>query len=52
MYDEKPVLVPGDPERAHMKKVNEDGGIQYTGNQLDECDKLAEELNIPKLGSL
>lgn len=50
--EEKPVLVPGDPERAHMKKVVKDGGIQYLINQLNACDKLADMLNIPKLGSL
>lgn len=50
--EEKPVLVPGDPERAHMRKVEKEGGIQYHVNQLCSCDKLAERLNIPKLGTL
>lgn len=52
MDEEKPVLVPGDPERAHMKQVDEEGGIQYHVNQITACDKLAEKLNIPKLGSI
>lgn len=51
MDEEKPVLVAGDPERAHMKKVDEDGGIQYHMNQITACAKLADKLNIPKLGS-
>lgn len=50
MDAEKPVLVPGDPERAHMKKVDEDGGIRYHTNQLKNCDALAEKFNILKLG--
>lgn len=49
---EKPVLVAGDPESAHMKKVDKEGGIQYHINQLNACDKLADLLNIPRLGSL
>ncbi|CAG2065383.1 unnamed protein product [Timema podura] len=31
---EKPVQVPGDPERRHMKSVDEQGGISYHQNQL------------------
>lgn len=50
--EEKKVLVPGDPEHAHMKKVDKDGGIRYHENQLNNCDQLAVKLNIPKLGSL
>ena len=30
----EPVLVAGDPERAHTQKVNEDGGIYYHKNLL------------------
>lgn len=50
--EEKKVLVPGDPEHVHMKQVDEDGGIRYHENQLNNCDQLAVKLNIPKLGSL
>lgn len=46
------MLVPGDPERAHMKKVDEEGGIQYHINQIIACDELADKLKIQKLGSL
>ena len=30
----EPVLVAGDPERAHAKKVEKDGGIYYHVNLL------------------
>lgn len=30
----KPVLVAGDPERAHTQRVKEDGGIHYHINLL------------------
>ena len=30
----KPVMVPGDPERNHMKLVEEEGGVRYHENQL------------------
>lgn len=33
----RPVLVAGDPERAHMSKVDGDGGITYHENQLKAC---------------
>ncbi|EDO45090.1 predicted protein [Nematostella vectensis] len=46
------VLVAGDPERLHMRKVEQEGGIQYHVNLLDALDKLADQLkrlteNIP-----
>lgn len=30
----EPVLVAGDPERAHIQKVKEEGGIHYHTNLL------------------
>lgn len=45
----KSVLVPGDPEIAHMKKCNAEGGIQYHINQLKANDALAEKLGIEKM---
>nr|CAD7442096.1 unnamed protein product [Timema bartmani] len=43
---EKPVQVPGDPERRHMKSVDEQGGISYHQNQLKASVELAERLEI------
>ncbi|GAB0088322.1 uncharacterized protein DMENIID0001_027250 [Sergentomyia squamirostris] len=43
---EKPVLVAGDPEKAHMAKVEQAGGINYHENQLKTCADLAERLKI------
>jgi hypothetical protein len=43
---EKPVLVAGDPERNHMKKVDQEGGVRYTPNQLKTCIDLSKRLNI------
>lgn len=45
------MLVPGDPERAHMKKVDTEGGIRYHQNQLDNCDQLASTLNVRAIGA-
>lgn len=42
----KPVLVPGDPERNNMKLVDRQGGIKYHENQLKASLKLAECLNV------
>lgn len=41
-----PVLVAGDPEKNHMKRVDEFGGVQYTPNQIKTCNDLAKRLNI------
>lgn len=45
-HQNKPVLVAGDPERAHMKLVNTVGGIDYHDNQIKSCNELAERLKI------
>lgn len=42
----KPVMVAGDPEKNHMKKVDEEGGVKYTPNQIQTCMDLAKRLNI------
>lgn len=52
MDEEKPVLVPGDPERAHMKKVDNDGGIRYHDSQLNNCDEIAKKFNVQKIGTM
>nr|CAD7395863.1 unnamed protein product [Timema cristinae] len=54
---DKPVLVPGDPEKINMKKVNELGGVPYSDTQINNMvvdnfllgTKLAEELKIPPM---
>jgi len=43
---ETAVLVAGDPERAHMRKVEEDGGIFYHVNLVEAMDKLADRLGV------
>jgi len=43
---ETAVLVAGDPERAHMRKVEEDGGIFYHVNLVEAMDKLADQLGV------
>lgn len=42
----KPVLIPGDPERAHMARVDQENAIWYTINQVESCNQLASQLNI------
>ncbi|MPC41114.1 uncharacterized oxidoreductase YjmC-like isoform X1 [Portunus trituberculatus] len=42
----KPVLVAGDPERQHINKVEQDGGITYHINQINDSWKLAKALGI------
>jgi LDH2 family malate/lactate/ureidoglycolate dehydrogenase len=42
----KPVMVPGDPERNHMKLVDQEGGLRYHENQLKESATLASRLGI------
>lgn len=46
---EKPVLVAGDPERHHMRKVEEEGGVRYVKDQLETCERLAKELGVKPL---
>jgi hypothetical protein len=41
-----PVLIAGDPERMHMKKVDEQNGVIYTPNQIRTCNELAKRLKI------
>lgn len=46
---ETAVLVAGDPERIHMRKVEKDGGINYHVNLMEAMDKLADELNVARM---
>ncbi|XP_002735911.3 putative oxidoreductase YjmC [Saccoglossus kowalevskii] len=45
---ESEVLVAGDPERKHMKKVDHEG-LKYHRNLIDALEKLAEELKVDKM---
>ncbi|WAQ93463.1 EIF3A-like protein [Mya arenaria] len=42
---ETEVLVPGDPERKHMAKCDQQGGILYHPNQIKK-NELAAKLNV------
>lgn len=44
-----PVLIAGDPERIHMKKVDAEGGVKYTENQIKACNALSERLGVEKI---
>lgn len=43
---DKPVLVAGDPERAHIEKCEVLGGIPYPANVVDYMNGLAKELGV------
>lgn len=45
----KPVMVAGDPERTHIKKVEEDGGIHYHQNLVQAMKRLAEQLKVSEM---
>ncbi|KAG5890481.1 hypothetical protein JTB14_013423 [Gonioctena quinquepunctata] len=47
----KPVLVAGDHERIHMKKVDKEGGLKYVRNQHETNSKLAKKLNVKPMVS-
>ncbi|PVD29456.1 hypothetical protein C0Q70_08707 [Pomacea canaliculata] len=47
-----PVLVPGDPERQHMKHCDAIGGIPYKQNQIKLVNNLAEKNGVEALGRL
>jgi len=49
---EKPVLVPGDPERQHMAKVDTDGGIRYHNNQINSLAEFAKKNQIQEMKHL
>jgi len=44
-----PVLIAGDPERNHMKKVDTVGGVFYTENQIKTCNELSERLGVSEI---
>ncbi|XP_018567036.1 uncharacterized protein LOC108907720 [Anoplophora glabripennis] len=45
----KSILVPGDRERMHMKKVDSEGGIRYSRDQLEVLETLSRKLCVPFL---
>ncbi|XP_046661707.1 uncharacterized oxidoreductase YjmC-like isoform X2 [Homalodisca vitripennis] len=49
LHPDKPVLVPGDPERKYMEKVNKEGGVLYTEDQLTVAAQLAAKLKVAPL---
>ncbi|XP_057381229.1 uncharacterized oxidoreductase YjmC-like isoform X1 [Daphnia carinata] len=42
----KPILVAGDPERAHIALVDAEGGIRYHVNQINASAALAGKLKV------
>ncbi|OQV16955.1 putative Malate dehydrogenase [Hypsibius exemplaris] len=48
----KPVLVAGDPERQHMAKCEELGGIPYHVNQITHSNEVARSLGVAPLQTL
>ncbi|WAR14257.1 YJMC-like protein [Mya arenaria] len=48
---ETEVLVPGDPERKHMAKCDQQGGILYHPNQIKK-NELAAKLNVKPVQTL
>lgn len=49
---ETAVLVAGDPEREHMRKVRRDGAIHYHVNLLQYMDQIADRLGVEHLPTL
>ncbi|XP_033298716.1 uncharacterized oxidoreductase YjmC-like [Bombus bifarius] len=47
--EDKPVLIPGDLERAAMKRVDKEGGITYHPNQIQACKEFAKVMGVEPL---
>ncbi|KAG7210346.1 hypothetical protein KM043_011883 [Ampulex compressa] len=43
---DRPVLIPGDPERKAMEKVDREGGIEYHVNQLRASEEFARHMGV------
>lgn len=43
---EEPVLIAGDPEKQHMRKVDKEGGITYHPNQLKVSEEFAKHMGV------
>lgn len=46
---QKPVLVPGDPEREHMARCDKQNGVAYHVNQIKAANALAKSLGVSPL---
>ena len=44
--ENKTVLIPGDPERIAMKRVDKEGGISYHPNQLKLSKDFADKMGV------
>uniref|UniRef100_A0A183AI08 Ldh family oxidoreductase n=1 Tax=Echinostoma caproni TaxID=27848 RepID=A0A183AI08_9TREM len=47
--EEEPVLIPGDPERAHMTECEKIGGIRYPLVLIESINQLADRLQVPRV---
>ena len=47
--EDKPVLIPGDLERAAMERVDQEGGITYHPNQIQACKEFAKVMGVEPL---
>jgi len=49
---EKPILIAGDPERLHMKKCSELGGVPYPSQVVDYMNSVGAKLSIDPMTSI
>ncbi|KAI7685460.1 hypothetical protein SSS_10571 [Sarcoptes scabiei] len=48
----QPILVHGDPERSHMEKCQQLGGIEYHNNIIQMTERLAKKFQINPMESI
>ncbi|GAA53169.1 malate dehydrogenase [Clonorchis sinensis] len=44
-----PVVIPGDPERAHIEECKKIGGIRYPPVLIDSMNQLADRLHVQRM---
>ena len=49
---EKPILVPGDPERIALEQIKQKGAIFYTEDHIITYRNLAEKLKVQPMQHL